>query len=195
MVSVPIGTVFHNVKMDKLSYLGLHQWQLEASELIELLERYPHIRYLRLRYICLKKGSWASVLKTIRLKLTLSWISLRGVCYPNTNPQLGGMHHVALGHGPDESDEEDSDPDDWTGSGDEDTEEVESEEDSQSNNEEQGEDTETNEEDIDEEEDAGDEGEGSDDEGSMMGNETNIAYVHTSLLCLNFVFCTNRFLG
>lgn len=169
LVSVPLGTVFHDVKLDKLSYLGLHQWELESSELITLLLRYRHIKYLRLRYICLRRGSWASVLKTIRLNLTLSWISLRGICYPNNNPQLGGMHHFALGHGPDESDE-DSDPDDWTGSGDDDTEEEEIDDDSSDND--QGEDTENS--DDSDEEDAEDEEDGSDDNESMIGNENHI---------------------
>ena len=129
LVSVPILTLFHDIKWEKLSYLGLHQWELDSQELIDLLLRYQQIKYLRLRYIRLKKGSWARVLKTIRLNLGLNWISLRGISYHGANHHLLGLE-PALGHGPEESDD-DSDSVSWTGS-----ESIESSEDDDSSNDE-----------------------------------------------------------
>lgn len=117
LVSVPLKTVFHDIKLEKLNYLGLHQWEVECEELIDLLLRHRNIKYLRLRYICLKRGSWAKVLRVIRLNLNLSWVSLRGISYPS-NSELGGMNFAPWPHGPlsDDSDEDSDIDDEWSGS-------------------------------------------------------------------------------
>jgi hypothetical protein len=171
-VSVPIGTIFHDVKLSSLSYLGLHQWELESQELVDLLLRYRHIKYLRLRYIRLRRGSWARVLKAIRLNLTLSWISLRGISYPGDVQHPIGMLPPALNHGPDESDEE-SDPDDWTGSDSDESDTDETDEDDDlldSDSEESGQDSEAEDQGDGDDEDE----EGSDDEESVIGNGAHV---------------------
>ena len=122
LVSVPLRTVFHEIKLEKLRYLGLHQWSLESGELLELLLRHRHIKYLRLRYVLLQRGSWTTVLKTIRLNLMLSWASLRGIQYPLQTVLPQPPPH--FGHQPSSDSDDDSEPDDeWVGSEDEDEDE------------------------------------------------------------------------
>lgn len=174
LVSVPIGTIFHDIKLENLSYLGLHQWELESQELVDLLLRYRHIRYLRLRYIRLRRGSWARVLRAIRLNLTLSWISLRGISYPGDIPHPIGIP-MALGHGPDDS-SDDSDSDSWTGSDSDDDDEDTSDEESEDSRDD-SEQSDTDEENSHSSEDGDDEGDDeSDDEASVMGNGIHTGY-------------------
>lgn len=110
-VSVPIEVVFHNVRWEKLSYVGLHMWKLESSELIRLLRRHREsLKHLRLRYIEIKDGTWDEILRMIRLELSLKWISLRGICYSSTQA-MGAMH---FGHQGDNDPDSDPDDDHWS---------------------------------------------------------------------------------
>lgn len=177
LVSVPILTLFHDIEWEKLSYLGLHQWELDGPELADLLLRYKHIKYLRLRYIRLRKGSWSRVLKTIRLHIALNWISLRGISYHGASPHILGLE-PAVGHGPEESDDE-SDSVSWTGSeseGSSDEDDSSNDADSQSDTDDERSNDENN--DDDESEDGVDEEEDdSDDQESILGQGMHVGYV------------------
>lgn len=95
---MPLETVFHQITMPKLKHIGLHCWNLESDEIIDLLERHKKsLRSVRLRNITLRSGRWKEVLEYIRLNLglrfnppRLKWISLNGVGY-NTG-LLGPIH-------------------------------------------------------------------------------------------------------
>lgn len=174
LVSVPIFTIFHDIRWERLSYLGLHQWELESQELVDLLLRYRHIKYLRLRYVCLKKGSWARVLKTIRLNLNLNWISLRGISYHGASPHILGLQ-PALGHGPEESDD-DSDSVSWTGSESNDSEDEDSSDDGESEHQnfDSASDDDDDHDSGDSDDDDDDAGDDSDDHESILGHGVHI---------------------
>jgi len=177
LVSVPILTLFHDVEWEKLSYLGLHSWELDGYELSNLLLRYRHIKYLRLRYIRLRRGSWSRVLKTIRLNISLHWISLRGISYHGASPHVMGLE-PALGHGPEDSDDE-SDSVSWTGSESEessDDEENSSEEGETDSDSQHDQSLDRDDEDNDSEDRDDNEEDGSDDDESILGHGMHIGY-------------------
>ncbi len=121
-ISVPLVTVFHGLHFKTLKHIGLHLWQLDCDELLELLELHQRtLRSLRLRRIVLKSTStagrsWEKALRFIRSHLDLEWISLRGISYEEELSQVGGMqpfaHPMHLHNYDSESDLED--PNDWS---------------------------------------------------------------------------------
>lgn len=134
-VFAPLALLFHNVQFRSLAHLGLHMWDLDSDELIELLHRHRRtLGSIRLRHISLKQKAneknWKKVLQFIRGTFPdLKWISLRGVSYdPHTSATthaMGGLHFApGLQTHPLDFDQEDTDGDsvisDWTPSVDED---------------------------------------------------------------------------
>jgi hypothetical protein len=101
-MSAPLSLLFHNVRFRRLVHLGLHMWDLDSDELIELLRRHRStLRSIRLRHISLKQESneknWEKVLRFIRVSFPdLEWISLRGISYDPrasaTTHAMGGLH-------------------------------------------------------------------------------------------------------
>lgn len=83
-VSIPLESVFNNVKLERLKYVGIHMWSLHDEEIIKFLQRHREsVKALRLRNVLLKEGSrWDRILQVIRRDLRgLKWISLRGIGY------------------------------------------------------------------------------------------------------------------
>lgn len=101
-MSAPLSLLFHNVRFRWLVHLGLHMWDLDSDELIELLRRHRNtLRSIRLRHISLKQElnekNWEKVLRFIRGSFpNLKWISLRGISYDPqasaTTHAMGGLH-------------------------------------------------------------------------------------------------------
>ncbi|KAJ5041560.1 uncharacterized protein L3040_005141 [Drepanopeziza brunnea f. sp. 'multigermtubi'] len=122
-ISVPLSLVFHGIHFKNLKHIGLHLWQLDHEELLEMLAQHQGtLRSLRLRRINLRQASpgdlnWKKVLHYVRSHLTLNWISLRMIRYEGED-QIGGMLPLAPLQGLRnfDSDSDLEDPNDWSDS-------------------------------------------------------------------------------
>ncbi|KAK3078332.1 hypothetical protein LTS18_007780 [Coniosporium uncinatum] len=83
-LSLPLESLFHNVRWEKLLAVGIQAWKLDAEEIINLARRHREkLKGLRLRDVLLKDGSmWKDVLGFLRQEmLRLDWVSLRRIGY------------------------------------------------------------------------------------------------------------------
>lgn len=96
-ISVPLSVVFHGLYFKNLKHIGLHLWQLDHEELLEMLAQHRGtLRSLRLRRISLRQASpidlnWQKVLQYIRSCLKLNWVSLRMIRYANEGNSAGAI--------------------------------------------------------------------------------------------------------
>lgn len=83
-LSLPLETLFHHVRWEKLLAFGIQGWRLDADEIIDLALRHSRkLKGLRLRDVLLKEGSrWRDVLTALRNSMErLDWVSLRRIGY------------------------------------------------------------------------------------------------------------------
>ncbi|KXT08717.1 hypothetical protein AC579_1574 [Pseudocercospora musae] len=82
-LTLPLKTVFHDVRWERLVAFGVQGWELEQDEIFAMVRRHPGLRGLRLRDVHLKEGSlWKDVLKVLRAEMhELQWVSLRRIGY------------------------------------------------------------------------------------------------------------------
>ncbi|PPJ52600.1 hypothetical protein CBER1_11044 [Cercospora berteroae] len=82
-LTLPLESIFHYVKWEKLVAFGVQGWELDESEIIGLAKRHPNLKGLRLRDVHLKQGSlWKDILGFLRSDmLALQWVSLRRIGY------------------------------------------------------------------------------------------------------------------
>lgn len=83
-VSTPFESIFRDAHWANLRYIGFGAWKLSSADIIRFVLRHQTLTSIRLRRVLLKEGSkWSDVLKILRLKMHLRWVSLRGVGYAN----------------------------------------------------------------------------------------------------------------
>lgn len=82
-LTLPLESIFHGVKWEKLVAFGVQGWELDEAEITGLVRRHPNMKGLRLRDVHLKEGSlWKNILKFLRSDmLSLQWVSLRRIGY------------------------------------------------------------------------------------------------------------------
>ncbi|KAK4995178.1 hypothetical protein LTR66_004960 [Elasticomyces elasticus] len=83
-LSLPLESIYHEVRWEKLVAFGVQGWRLDADEIINLARRHrERLKGLRLRDVLLKEGSmWKDVLAFLRNDmLRLDWVSLRRIGY------------------------------------------------------------------------------------------------------------------
>ena len=82
-LTLPLESIFHGVKWEKLVAFGVQGWELDEAEIIGLVQRHPNLKGLRLRDVHLKEGSWwKNILNFLRSDMvSLQWVSLRRIGY------------------------------------------------------------------------------------------------------------------
>lgn len=83
-LTLPLETVFANVKWSQLKAFGVQAWVLDQDEILGLVRRHRHtLKGLRLRDVHLKEGSlWRNILPVLRDEVHgLKWVSLRRIGY------------------------------------------------------------------------------------------------------------------
>lgn len=81
---IPLETIFHNIKWERLRAFGIQAWRLDAAEIIDLARRHRRtLRGLRLRDVLLLEGNWwRDILQMLRDDMEmLEWVSLRRIDY------------------------------------------------------------------------------------------------------------------
>ncbi|KAE9366976.1 hypothetical protein N431DRAFT_81548 [Stipitochalara longipes BDJ] len=118
-VSIPLRDIFHDVHLARLEHIGLHMWQMNGDELLNLLKRHKKtLRSLRLRHVLLRRNlqsdcDWRQVLQFIRLEIRpTGYVSLRGIDYEDDIDAANGMHFVNIPAQNNTISDEDSDIDD-----------------------------------------------------------------------------------
>lgn len=111
-LSLPLRTIFHDVRWKRLIAFGIQGWKLDAQEIVDFAQRHQErLKGLRLRDVLLRDGStWKDVLIFLRSEMQrLDWISLRRIGYA----QKFDRYWAAQGHEvPDDPPGGDSDDDD-----------------------------------------------------------------------------------
>lgn len=82
-LTLPLESIFHGVKWEKLVAFGVQGWELDEAEIMGLVKRHPNLKGLRLRDVHLKEGSWwKNILTFLRSDMvSLQWVSLRRIGY------------------------------------------------------------------------------------------------------------------
>lgn len=82
-LTLPLRTIFHDVTWEKLVAFGVQGWELDEDEILDLVQRHPNLKGLRLRDVHLKDGSlWKNILKYLQTDMrALQWVSLRRIGY------------------------------------------------------------------------------------------------------------------
>ncbi|KAI9807930.1 MAG: hypothetical protein M1825_005236 [Sarcosagium campestre] len=116
-LALPLESIFHNVRWERLKAFGIQAWRLDADEIIALARRHRRtLRGLRLRDVQLKDGSmWKDVLGMLHDEMEqLDWVSLRRIGYASTFDAIfGGAMELPPDYGPpggSDSDDEDGFP-------------------------------------------------------------------------------------
>lgn len=89
-VSTPFESMFHDIHWESLLYVGFGAWKLTSEDIIRFVLRHrSSLKAIRLRGVLLKEGSlWTDILRVLRLKVNLKWVSLRDVGYDVNERQI-----------------------------------------------------------------------------------------------------------
>lgn len=82
-ISLPLNSIFHNIRWKTLRSLTLQGWRLTSEDLISLIRRHHRqLRDLNLSSIYLQSGKWSSVLNVLRHEMDhLDHLQLREIDY------------------------------------------------------------------------------------------------------------------
>ena len=115
-LTLPLETVFHHIRWERLHAFGIQAWKLDAEEVIGLVRRHrDRLKGLRLRDVLLKEGSsWKDILQVLHDEMPrLDWVSLRRIGYAKHFEEQSATSGIEIDDLPGGGSESDDESDDF----------------------------------------------------------------------------------